>query len=588
MVQAPPFKRREQAHGKKKSRKRKEDQSLEEAQFNLVDDPWIIVHDTVGTPHTVGIRSLFDGSVQAVSIVGDSPTQDYALLRVLLAIFWRAHHDALAPQLATRKGRDDFEWNEWFAQTRQRLAKDGRDDAVLEYLEKYRDRFELFDPVAPFMQVADLHTESGETSPISRIVPELAQDHFALRAGEARESLTFAEAARWLIHTQAYDHAGNKTGAVGDPRVIRGNVNSKGPGWTGQTGGTVVLRPTLLETLLFNTTKEAVFAGNDDDHPVWEREPDTSAGREEAVPKGSADLATWQARRVRLFPNDGRVTACLLTTGERIVGAGKNVFGDPMTPYRFSKNKSTENNSAYFAQQYDRSRTMWRSLDPLIATQSDPGFDDKTRAPIRPKTLENLGDLAREGTIERDVLNLRIVSMGYGSNASVVETVVSASINLPVVFFEDDELAKEARSTARSAATATTDAAESIGWFAGQLYVAAGGEYVFGSDAADRFLARLEPQFNQWLAAMNWENLDESAERWQQVVLAEAKLQADELVAGAGPKALAGRVVPPRNEGDKPIVLSAGGLRDALARRLRKNLPLVHPKKTSTHKESAS
>ncbi|MCT1425068.1 type I-E CRISPR-associated protein Cse1/CasA [Corynebacterium sanguinis] len=561
---------------------------MTDPRFNLLDEPWIVVHDHEGTAHTVGIRQLFDGSLRASSIVGDSPTQDYAILRVLLAIFWRAHHDALAPQLASRKVRDEFSWSRWFTEKRKHFRAKGSDEDVLDYLNRYEDRFYLFDDHAPFMQVATLDTTKKTRSPISRIVPEAEHDYFTMRTGSGRASLTFAEAARWLVHTQAFDYSGIKSGAIADPRVKGGKGYPIGTGWTGMTGGTVITRETLLETLLFNSTPETIFAGNDDDLPVWERQPDGPAERPHPIPMGPADLATWQSRRVRLFPEGGFVTAVLVCNGDQIPEAGKNILKDPMTPYRYSSNKSKKGQPVYYARPYDLNRTMWRSLDPLIATESDPGFTEKNLAPIRPKTLENLGSLSREGTLEREVLDLRIVSMEYGPQASSVGTIISASVSLPLVFFEDDDLAQEARFVARSAAEATMRAATSMGWFAGQLHVAAGADYVFGADATDKFLARLEPQFNRWLATLDWDSLETSGELWQRTVLADARVQANELVAGAGPKALAGRVVPPRNEGDNPTVVSAGGLRDALARKLKKDLPLAHPRSTQQQEENAT
>lgn len=560
---------------------------MEEPYFSLLDDPWIIIHDQDGVAHTVGIRQLFDGSIVAAAIVGDSPTQDYAVLRVLLAVFWRAHHEEIAPKLGARKVLDEFKWSKWFLQSWKQLVSTGHDEAVLNYLDRYENRFNLFDPVQPFMQVADLDTEKQTRLPISRIVPEAEHNYFTMRTGSGRKGLTFAEAARWLIHTQAYDYSGIKSGALGDPRVKGGRGYPIGTGWTGMTGGTVITRETLLETLLFNTTPETIYGEQSSaDLPVWEREVDSAMQRKDVNPKGVADLATWQSRRVRLFSEGDLVTAVLVSNGDQIPDAGKNILVDPMTPYRYSANKSKKAEPVYYARPYDAERTMWRALDPLIATERDPGFTEKNRAPMRPATLEAIGNLSREGILGHEVLDLRVVSMEYGPQSSSVGTIISASVSLPTVFFEDDDLAQEARFLARSAAEATTKAAISIGWFAGQLHVAAGGEYVFGADVADRFLARLEPQFNQWLAGIDWDNLEEVELQWHRSTLLEVKSIADELIFGAGPRALVGRAVPPRNEGDNSVVISAGGLRDALARRLRKDLPLAYQQVSQPQKES--
>src|SRR5699024_6516957 len=109
---------------------------------------------------------------------------------------------------------ETFEFDMWFSDALD--DADDADDAVLEYLALWEDRFDLLDPVKPFMQVADLHTKSGAFSEIQRIVPEAEDEYFTMRAGRGRDSLSFAEAARWLIYAQAYDYSGIKSGAEGD------------------------------------------------------------------------------------------------------------------------------------------------------------------------------------------------------------------------------------------------------------------------------------------------------------------------------------------------------------------------------------
>ena len=255
----------------------------ETSTFNLLDEPWIMCMDVANQQVALSIRDIFSGRGDARKVVGDSPTQDYAVLRVLLAIFWRAH--ALDIAEAYGSDWDDFEWPEWFDELHEQLVGEQRDDVVLNYLDAYEDRFDLLSPTAPFMQVADLHTKSGATRPVSFIVPEAADNFFTMRTAEGRESLALDEAARWLIHAQAYDYSGIKSGAEGDPRVKGGRGYPIGTGWTGRTGGTVVLGSGgLLETLILNTPPSAVLDSKEGgpvslDTPVWEREPDTAAQR---------------------------------------------------------------------------------------------------------------------------------------------------------------------------------------------------------------------------------------------------------------------------------------------------------------------
>ncbi|HIW95918.1 MAG TPA: type I-E CRISPR-associated protein Cse1/CasA [Candidatus Corynebacterium gallistercoris] len=552
--------------------------------FNLLDEPWVLCQTTNGAA-TLSIREIFDGSATVLKIVGDSPTQDYAVLRVLLAIYWRAHHHALAPQLKTKGDREAFSWSEWFEERLEEARESSRDDVVLRYLDTVEDRFDLLHPTQPFMQVADLHTESGKASEISRIIPEAEHDYFTMRTAAGRKELSFPEAARWLIHVHAYDYSGIKSGAVGDPRVKGGRGYPIGTGWTGMTGGTVIRGSNLLETMVLNSTPSAIFPEDFEDLPVWERKADTAQQRtvKDPQPTGAADLATWQSRRVRLFTQGDKVTAVLVSNGDRIPDAGKNVTVDPMTPYRFSPNQSKKGLLAYYAKPYETNRTMWKALDALIVTEGDAGFTDKNRAPIRPETLSFWAELAEDGIVE-GVLDLSLVSMGYGAQSSSVATTTSTDIGIPLQALRSNELSDALRQDIRNAATDVSKAATALGAFSGQLLVASGGAYEFGADTADRLYALLEPLFIVWIRSVGRVEPDEHAAKWQREVKKNVFLIADELVRGAGPRALIGRTEGGEDGNSSGRIVSAATVYSALRRKIAEALPLAE----ETHTESRS
>ena len=562
--------------------------------FNLLDEPWIICTTNDGSA-TLSIREIFDGSATPVAVLGDAPTQDYAVLRLLLAIFWRAQHQSVTQLRSTKAGRRDFRWEDWFVDKRQALLNDGRDQSVLDYLTEYESRFDLLHEETPFMQVAGLHTKKGTKNDVSRIVPDAEHDYFTMRTHGGRSKLSFAEAARWLVHAQAYDYSGIKPGVEGDPRVKGGKGYPIGTGWSGMTGGTVIRGSTLLETLLLNSTPEAIYLNNTDDHPVWEREPDTPSQRNDRAgklakpdapsPHGPADLATWQSRRICLFTEDDSVVNVLVSNGDQIPDAGKNVYGDPMTPYRYSPNQSKKGVVAYYPRPYDTTRTMWRSLDALIATKSDPGFEGKNLAPKRPSNLVNLSNIADDQGID-EVADLHIVSMEYGPQSSTVATIVSANMGLPLHLLKDDSLAAAHRQYVRDAAEATKDAAISLGWFAGQLKVAAGGEYVFDADAADRLYTVLEPKFLTWLRNLNVSAIGKEATDWQYEIEKQVIHIADEAVRGAGQRALVGRVVDAQDD-DSGRIVNAGSLYRQLRYRLSTDLPLIKRDKPTDRTQTA-
>lgn len=539
--------------------------------FSLLTQPWINCTDMVGNDVSLGIRDIFDGTRQIKSIRGDSPAQDYAVLRVLLAVFWRAHH----PDTLVGPG-ETFEFGDWFTTA---LTETGKvDQMVLDYLDQYRGRFDLLDPVKPFMQVADLHTSKDTTFPVRRIIPEAEGSFFTMRAGQGRGSLSAAEAARWLIYTQAYDYSGIKSGAVGDERVKGGRGYPIGTGWTGRTGGTVVLGEDLRQTVVLNTTRACLSDAAD--RPVWERNPDTAAERqlppphgagETSVPQGPSDLATWQGRRVRLFHEEGRVTAVLVSNGDRIPDAGANVLEDPMTPYRYSPNQSKKGRVVRYALPYDSNRTMWRSLEPLISLEHDPGFGGKNVAPIRPGNLSQLAELAEEEGIP-EILDLSLVSVVYGPQDSSVDTTVASRVEIPAALLAED--AGDKRAMILDTADVSLKSAVALGQFAGQLQQAAGGEYVFQADPTDGLLAELEPRFITWLSQVDIRGINAHAQLWQEEIRSRVLDRAAELMRGAGPGALVGREVS-SPDGSRTTLLSAGTAYRMLQAKLKKTLYLT-------------
>lgn len=541
--------------------------------FSLLTEPWIQCEMTDGTTELLGIRDIFDGSRSVKSVRGDSPAQDYAVFRILLAIFWRAHH----PETQVRAG-ETFAFDDWFGDAMEETEV--ADSTVLDYLAQWGDRFDLLHPRHPFMQVADLRTQSGSRSEIQRIIPEAESDYFTMRAGKGRESLDYAEAARWLVYVQAYDYSGIKSGALGDARVKGGRGYPIGTGWTGRTGGTVVMGANIRETLLLNTTQGALT--NPGDRPVWERSPDTPAERhvpapdgagETAGPQGPADLATWQGRRIRLFSENDRVVAVLVSNGDKIPDAGANVLDDPMTPYRFSPNQSKKGRVVHYALPFDPNRTMWRSLEPMISMEHDPGFDGKNIAPKRPENLSQLAALSRTTDVPA-ILDLQLVSVTYGPQDSSTGTTVAARIELPVALLREE--AADVRAEVIRTASVTREAAVSLGQFAGHLLEAAGGVYEFQPAPTDGLLAEIEPDFNRWLKGIDVSDVEKHARAWQIEIRHRVLDRAAELMRGAGPKALTGREIGGGPDGTGTRILSAGSAYRILQGRLKKTLYLTN------------
>ena len=230
----------------------------ENVSFNLIDEPWILVRDTEGEMREVSLMELFEQAPRIRRLANDLPTQDFAILRVLLAILQRS----ISPTLD-----DDDDPRRFGAVSGRRPSFPIA--AIREYLDKWHGRFDLFDEEKPFMQVAGLRTERNEISSITKIIADIPDGDalFSLRVGKGAESLTYSEAARWLVHVQAFDTSGIKSGTVGDPRVKGGKSYPIGTGWSGNLGGLYFEGATLSETILLNF----IVRGTEDDELFFGR-----------------------------------------------------------------------------------------------------------------------------------------------------------------------------------------------------------------------------------------------------------------------------------------------------------------------------
>ena len=139
--------------------------------YNLLDEKWIsVVVNEKGNSEKVSLKDVFENAHKYADLAGDTETQDFAVLRVLLAVV-----QTVFSRLDAEGNPYDFielderykpinemdledeeldEYKENLMQTWLDIWKQGKYSSVIvDYLEKWRDRFYLFDDKFPFFQV---------------------------------------------------------------------------------------------------------------------------------------------------------------------------------------------------------------------------------------------------------------------------------------------------------------------------------------------------------------------------------------------------------------------------------------------------
>lgn len=337
-----------------------------EMEFNLLDEPWIIVKTKTNETKTWSILELFEHAHEAQELAGELPTQDIAIMRLLLAIM---HGAFVTDEIETADDAIDLWTSMW-------EEKQFRFDEIKAYLETYHDRFWLFHPTQPFYQSAHIkqnmdsykEAKGKKVSPeikwktVARLVGDLFQSDnkarlFPMRTGKEQEYLTYAEAARWLLHLNGFDDNSAKTPVP------------KGPGYLAQLGLLYAKGRNLFETLMLNFVlvddRDEVFAdGDEDSKAYWEKPIYETIEQEISQPRAQKDLLTMQSRRIFLRREQGVVTGYLLTMGDYFA-KDASLLNETMTVWSEDKIRG------FLPKEHQLKCQIWRDFSSLLGMNVD-------------------------------------------------------------------------------------------------------------------------------------------------------------------------------------------------------------------------
>ncbi|MCW4353525.1 type I-E CRISPR-associated protein Cse1/CasA [Hoyosella sp. YIM 151337] len=498
--------------------------------FNLIDEPWIIIRPRNGPPREASIRETLVEAEDTRTILGDIPTQAFAIARVLLAICRRAIEWGADPV-----GTWEEVWN------RGSLPMDQID----QYLNRVHSRFDLFAPAAPFYQVTGFQTAAGTFRPVDLLISDIpaGSKYFTTRAGARAERLAFSEAARWVVHCQAFDSSGIKSGDPRDPRTKNGKGYPIGVAWCGQLGGVLFEGRNLFETLMFNTVlqhhrRSTLSAG---DLPAWERDDPGVGCREDLTPTGPTDILTWQSRRICLQREGDVVTGVLVGNGDPIDPYNQHTV-ESMTRWRYSENQSKKaGEPRYYPSQLDPGRALWRGIESLLADLPAP--EGKPSPGFAPGVVGWIDQLVNDGILEASLpVRPHALGLQYINQASFVGASIDDELLVHALLLDHES---EARVFVTRAVQCADDAVSALAALAGNLAEAAGGDPAGArsTSRAQGFFA-IDAPFRRWVANILPDTDYTAAARdWQVEVRNIVAGQAYELIGSAGRPAWKGRLV---------------------------------------------
>jgi len=431
--------------------------------FNLLREKWIPCVRKDGTVEELSLREVLARSHELQDLVGDSPLETAALLRLLLAVL----HRVFGPE-------DTQVW--------ENLYRAGHWDMgpLSEYLDRWEERFDLFHPKHPFYQASDPRVKPKS---VASLVLEIASgnnatlfDHHLEEEGLA---LSPARAARALVAAQAF----GLSGTSGLREKFTAGPCARGVLFLAQGD-------TLFETLALNLTQYPQPSGplptQPDDRPCWELD-DPWCGAERGVPKGLLDYLTWQSRRVLLLPEmrEGSVIVAKMTLapGRRL---SQEVRG-PMKLYRMDKRQGFR--PARFLEE----RALWRDSAALFRAGAAGGGHEP------PHVFRWLADLVEDGCLPT-WQRKRYAALGMASNQAKVSFFRSERMPLPLAFFRRCELVdylEAAINGAEAVAQALSSAAYTLAFW---ILAPQGGE----DEARQPARQDLESLTGQWAVARSY------------------------------------------------------------------------------------
>lgn len=384
--------------------------------FNLLDEPWISVLDgKTGEKRDVSLLEFFQNGGKYQTLAGDTETQNFAVMRFLLSIiqtvFSRFDFEgAVLPGVELDErwvqtesvDEDDLdEYCDAVSECWDRLYLNGSfPDVVSQYLEKWRDRFFLFDEVHPFYQV-----NQQEMNDIMELIPQKSQpttiygknlnrtiseseNKIALfspivQTGSGKRSkkdiMTSAQLVRWLITFQGYSGLADKVSLV---NTVEKQRPSKG--WLFDLGGVFLQGSNVFETLVMNYIPE--FPANRKQlcgriqNPCWEADGSLVVKR---IYSGKqidnlAELYTNWSRSIYIDPMMDMADPVEINIVKLPEIEHTENSIEPMTLWRWNENGPNKNH--FTPKKHNAEQALWRSFG-IIAMNPSSGESSRQFRP---------------------------------------------------------------------------------------------------------------------------------------------------------------------------------------------------------------
>ena len=519
--------------------------------YNLLDEKWIQVasKDTV---EKVSIKELFADAAKYKELAGDMKTQDFAVMRVMLAIlhtvfsrfdskgdpyeFFEVDEKSFL-QIGELEENDLEDYEEALYQTWIDIWNAKEFPKIVdEYLEKWRERFFLYDDKYPFFQVTKEVIEKDAAGGgefygknINRLVSESnnKQAYFSPKDESYKEYIVDDELARWLITLQGYI-------GTSDKKKV-GSAKTYSKGWLYDLGGVYLQGNNLFETLMLNF----VIAHNENNNllktqkPCWEAET-IEKNIELYFHNGIGNIAslyTAWCREIFIDPNRTNEDKFVCFIAKLPEIEHSDAFLEPMTVWKY--NETGEYKDKYRPRKHDANKSMWRNFGLLT------GVGEGTRKPGVIEWLNKLCDISESEELgfNKENITLCAVCMLDDGNATSwapideVEDTLNLKERVLVDTGDNGWIIRINKTISDTKAIIDTV----LKRFIFDLLEIRNMEKSDVSKYVEQFYFRIDLPFRNWIESIDIDNDKDTKEiEWRSVLKKSMKEYVDELVSNAG------------------------------------------------------
>lgn len=375
--------------------------------FDLVGERWVPCVTHQGATEEL---SLTDALLQAHTyreLGGESPLVTAALYRLMLAIL----HRVFGPE-------DRDAWCDLWARGRLEPTP------LLEYLSRWRHRFDLFDGERPFYQ-GDHPTIP--CNPIGNLLHELSRDDTLYDHRTATGiGLAPAQAARHVVCAQAFGRWMTKGpyGQLPFGTCARGIVF--------YAKGDSLFEDLVLNLIRYPSRDDVMPCDHANDAPCWEMEDPFVPAR--SVAFGYLDYMTWLSRRILLLPET--------ENGQVIVYRAKIAPGLRMTDEMRNpamQHKDCRKRGWKSWVPFTEKRALWRDSASIMQVPHE-AYDARDSHP--PAIIEWLASLVGETQALTAGQTMRLAGMGIAGdlNQYRVHFHRREELPLPLAYLQKQDL----------------------------------------------------------------------------------------------------------------------------------------------------